>query len=154
MYGSDITILYISFLLPVLIHIASAYSFSENENKRFKQKTAYFLLFSSWSILASALAALSSFLAAESCLFFSSIYNTDTQGFCLLMTAKRPELRLLMVILITRTLVCKLCMDFSKVFGGALWWLQRTATARFALLYERIFSGMLSSAVTIRMKGF
>lgn len=32
------------------------------------------------------------------------------------------------------TLVCRLAMDCSKVFGGARWWLQRTATARFALL--------------------
>lgn len=37
-------------------------------------------------------------------------------------------------------------MDFSKVLGGALWWLQRMATARLALLYDRILAGTLSSA--------
>lgn len=37
-------------------------------------------------------------------------------------------------------------MDFSKVLGGALWWLQRMATARLARLYDRILAGMLSSA--------
>lgn len=37
-------------------------------------------------------------------------------------------------------------MDFSKVLGGALWWLQRMATARLALLYDRIWAGTLSSA--------
>lgn len=37
-------------------------------------------------------------------------------------------------------------MDFSKVLGGALWWLQRMATARLALLYDRILAGRLSSA--------
>lgn len=44
------------------------------------------------------------------------------------------------------TLVCRFCMDFSNVLGGALWWLHRRATARLARLYERILAGMLSSA--------
>lgn len=35
---------------------------------------------------------------------------------------------------IQNTLDCKFIMDFSKVFGGALWWLQRIATARLARL--------------------
>lgn len=32
------------------------------------------------------------------------------------------------------TLVCRFCMDFSNVLGGALWWLHRMATALLALL--------------------
>lgn len=44
------------------------------------------------------------------------------------------------------TLVWRFCMDFSNVLGGALWWLQRIATARLARLYDRILAGMLSSA--------
>lgn len=32
------------------------------------------------------------------------------------------------------TFDCKFCIDFSNVFGGALWWLHRMATALLALL--------------------
>lgn len=46
------------------------------------------------------------------------------------------------------TLVWRFCMDFSKVLGGALWWLHRMATALLALLYDRILAGRFSSATS------
>lgn len=44
------------------------------------------------------------------------------------------------------TFSCRSCMDFSKVLGAALWWLHRIATARFARLYDRIFSSTVMSS--------
>lgn len=103
-------------------------------------KCSYFLLLSSWEALWSAFAAFSCFLAADSWFCFSSICNHNRpapseenslhhvdRGHSYLWKVKRggpPGI----------TLVWRFCMDFSKVLGGALWWLQRMATARLARL--------------------
>lgn len=46
------------------------------------------------------------------------------------------------------TLDCKFIIDFSKVFGGALWWLQRIATARRDLKSAKADAKVMKDAKT------